>query len=299
MMLTRGKLACGAGLLAVLAFGSVAGADTTLRYKFKQGDKLNYVMDQKMGMELPGGAGKMDMNIAIEMSWNVQSVDKDGKAKIAQKFERIKFTMAGIPGAPALDYDSKDKKQLPEPFGQMMGPMFDAMSSAEFIVTMAPNGEISDVVIPEKLKQAVAKAGAGGALPGMDFSPDGMKRMMSQSGLVLPKDPVAKGKSWDQKLEMPAPGLGSMVMENKYTYEGPTTKNGKTLEQVGLKPTMTFKGDANAPVKMSLKDAKGTAYFDNDAGRLVEMTMNQDMVMEAAGQNMTMKQTVTMKLKDK
>src|SRR6516165_10592075 len=62
------------GLLALLLAGAAAepaAAQTTLRYKFKKGEKLNYVMEQKMkmAMNLAGQDIETEMGQTIDMSW--------------------------------------------------------------------------------------------------------------------------------------------------------------------------------------------------------------------------------------
>ena len=87
-------------------------------------------------------------------------------------------------------------------------------------------------------------------------------------------------------------------------YLDPATSSAKP----GLFPTGSSSSSSPAAppalqnLKMNSQDAKGAAYFDNAAGRLVETTLKQDMDMEvsAMGQNIgqKIKQTITMKLLD-
>ena len=76
------------------------------------------------------------------------------------------------------------------------------------------------------------------------------------------------------------------------------------VEEVLMKPKLTLEPDPNSPLKISLKaqDAKGKAYFDPAAGRLLETGMTQTMEMEinAMGQTIEQKieQTVSMKLRE-
>lgn len=128
--------------------------------------------------------------------------------------------------------------------------------------------------------------------------------MVGQGGLVVPREAVTKGKTWEQKSDVKLP-LGQLKIKMVYTYEGPTTRHGRKMEQINFAPSITLESDPNAPIKIELKsqDGKGVAYFDNAAGRLVELTLNQTMQMEmtvmgqAVQQNL--KQTSSMKLLDK
>jgi Family of unknown function (DUF6263) len=294
-MLLRTRIA-GLGLAALFVAAVPAQAQTTLRYKFKQGDKLDYVIENKMTMKIDLGGKEIEMaiNQNMEMAWKVESVANDGKARIQQKLMRIQFSMDTPMGK--IEYDSKDGKAPPGPIGETIAPVFKALSGLEFTLTMDPRGEISDVKVPKDLLKAVNAQ----QLPGVGemFTEDGLKKMMAQSGISFPKDAVTKGKTWNQKLGFKMP-FGEMKMDNVYTYEGTVQKGDRKVEQVSLKPTISLKPDENAPVAMTMKDGggKGTAYFDNDAGKLVEMSMVQNMVMEAAGQTIRMVQNVSMKLK--
>src|SRR5258708_1807184 len=88
-----------------------AQAQTTLRYKFKEGDKLNYVMEQKqeMAMSFMGNDINTKINQTMDMTWKIGAVDKDGSAKMTQTIDRIRMTMDS-PGA-KIEYDTKDGKE--------------------------------------------------------------------------------------------------------------------------------------------------------------------------------------------
>ncbi|HMC89837.1 MAG TPA: DUF6263 family protein [Gemmataceae bacterium] len=289
-------------LLAACANQSAAQAQVTLRYKFKEGEKLHYNLEQKMKMEMNVAGQNVDMNMnqTVDMTWNVLAVDKDGKAKMTQSIDRIKFVMEGPMGK--AEFDSKDSKEPEGAIGQAIGPIFKALAAAEFSLTMDAQGKISDVKLPQKLQDALEKLPQGGA--GQMFSEDTFKQMANQGGLVLPAEAVSKMKSWDQNVDANV-GFGKMKVANKYTYVGPTNRNGREVEQIAMKPKLTMEPSDNAAFTMKLKDqeAKGSAYFDKEAGRLVETNLTQTMDMEvsANGMNINQKleQTVTMKLVDK
>ncbi len=298
----RKRIVVVAALVTALVAAQSAHAQTTLRYKFKDGEKLNYIMDQKMSMKMSVMGQDIDMSVnqTIDISWNVKEV-KDGKAKMTQKFERFRFNMDGGPTG-KIAFDSKDPKEPEGPIGQIMGPMLKALAGMEVSMTMDEQGEISEVKVPPDLVNLMKKAGGA---PGMDmFSEDGIKKMLAQGGMVLPKDAVTKGKTWAQKVDQKTP-IGTMKLNNEYTYEGSTEKDGRRLEQVAMKPAMAIEADPNAPITIKMKESvgKGSAYFDNASGRLVEMSMTQNMEMDiaAGGQNISqrMNQVVTLKLQEK
>jgi hypothetical protein len=288
MLRTKTSLAVAA---AVLVCAAPAAAQTTLRYKFREGEKLDYAIENKMTMKVANLEMGVEQN--MDMTWKILSVDSDGKAKISQKLTRIRFSMDTPMGK--VVYDSKDGKAPEGPIGQAIEPVFKALAALEYQLTMDARGEISDVKIPEKFLEMMK----GPQLPGLGemFTEEGLKRMMAQSVLPLPKDAVVKGKNWPQKMSFKAP-FGEMKMDNTYTYESQVQKGGKRLEHISMKPSLSIEPDPNVPgMKLKSGEGKGAAYFDAEAGRLIEMNMIQNMTLEVAGQSMQMVQNVVMKLK--
>jgi hypothetical protein len=294
------------GLLAVAVVcgqAVAARAQTTLRYKFKQGEKLNYVMEQNMVMKLNVGGKEsaMDVKQVMDLTWHFVAVNSDGNAKLIQRMDRIRMSMNTPKGR--VELDTNDKKEPDNQAARMMAPVFNALAGADITMTMSPRGEFSDVRVPAKVTDALRSSPAASQMAEM-FTSEGLKRMVSQGCPVLPKGAVTKGASWAQPLDMKLP-FGKMNMKVTYTYEGPTTQAGRPLEKIGLKVHMTIEADPKAPGEIKLKgqNAKGTVLFDNVAGRVTETTMNQQMDTEVNADGVVIqqntRQTVTMKLQNK
>jgi hypothetical protein len=289
-------------LLAALLLttgASVSGrAQTTLRYQFTKGEKLHYVLEQKVTMSVKELSAEFG-NI-FDVTWTVQDVDAEGKAKMTHTFDRVRFKMGG--GAIGkVEYDSQDGKQIEGPAGKALNPLFKAFTGAQISLTMDPQGKISNMVVPESLLQVLRKAPGAGAGLGELFSEEGLKKSMDRSRPLLPKDPVAKGAVWEQKLEEKT-RAGVTRVEITNTLESPVKRDGKELEKVSMKPKITIEADPDAPVRYTVKsqDNTGAAYFDNAAGRLVEsnMTVKIETIAAFGGREVSqkMEQTVTLKL---
>jgi hypothetical protein len=293
------------GLAAVaLALAAVpARAQTTLRYQLKEGQRLEYAVDQdmKMAMKVMGMDLDMKMTQHIDLAWNVVKVDADGNATVKIRFDRVKMAMDGPTGN--VEADSKDAKEAADPVGKIFNQIVTALAALDMTLVMTPVGEIKKVDVPEaaikKFKQ----------LPGLDkfggdmFSPEGLKKMaQGGGGLLLPKDAVKKGESWTQKADQKTP-FGKMTGDNKYTYEGPVEKDGRTLQKIALKPDMKIEPSPDAPVKITIKgqEGKGTILFDNAAGHIASLTNELTMRLEVEVNDMTIDQrivqTTTMRLK--
>jgi Family of unknown function (DUF6263) len=298
-MISRRIALAVAGLAAWSLTAAAATAQTTLRYKFKEGETLKYVLEQKMkmNMDVMGNNIEMNMNQTSDMTWSVGKVDDKGNAKITVKFGRQKMSMKSPMGN--VDVDSNNSQEPDDQLGQVLFKVVKALAGMEVSGTLSPLGEYSDVVVPEKALKEFQDL-PGSANLGDMFSPEGIKRMMSQSGLIMPKEAISKGKTWKSKTDMKLP-IGKMIAEVDYTYGGPEDKDGRSLEKIALKPKATLEPDPNSPIVMKLKAHSGTgaAYFDNEAGRLQEVTNQQTMEMEAdvMGMAFTQKMVMTMTMR--
>ena len=126
---------------------SSAEAQTKLRWKFKEGETLNYIMTQDMtsSMNVIGQDLKSKMTHVIESSWTVDKLESNGSANMKLKLTRIKFKMTlPPPQNQIMEYDSKDGKGLEGPFENLMGGYLAAMAGAEASLTIDPLGNISD-----------------------------------------------------------------------------------------------------------------------------------------------------------
>jgi hypothetical protein len=297
--MTRIRIPALAALAAFTLAAGPAAAQTTLRYKFKEGETLNYAMDQKMKMttNIMGKAIEMNMDQTAQMTWKIGAVDSDGNAKLEIKFGRTKMSMDTPMGKVEVDSDKSDEPD--DPLGKILHTVIKTMAGLTVTGKISTRGEITDIEMPAEVAKKLQGLPGAEAL-GDTFSPDGLKRMMGQSGIVLPKEPVDKGAAWKNKVDMKLP-IGKIIAEIAYTYEGPA----KNAEKIALKPKMSIQADPNAPFAMTMKSQEGSghAYFDNQAGKLREMVMNQTMEMEIEimGQTLSqrMVQNVTTKLVDK
>jgi hypothetical protein len=268
-----------------------------LRYKFQAGTKTAYVIEQKQSMKMSAMGQDMDMknNMTMEFSMAVDSVDTaTGSAKVKYKFDRVKMSMEGGPFG--FEFDSKSEKEPEGPVASMVAPIFQALTGSEISMTVSSRGEISNVALPEKLKDAFANAG-GGAGAGNPFSEEQLKQMMNQGVMVLPKEAPTKDTTWDNKFEMKLGPMGTMKVVTKNTYAG---KQGQ-FDKINQKIDMNLEADPNAPmqIKMTTKESSGTVLFDNVKGRVHEVTNKSVNEMDMGGiGTMNMTQNMTMKIKE-
>jgi hypothetical protein len=292
--------------LGFLALGMVVGAgsldaQTTLRFQFKEGDKLDYVLEQTMNMStrVMEKDVKVTIKQSMDMSLEVLKVDKNGSGQVQMKFKHIKMDSDGPMGK--VHVDSSNPKELDDTVGRTLSQVTATLAGLEVIFTMDGTGGIKDLKMPEKVKNSL-KSMAGADALGDLFSDESLKRM-ANGGIALPKDPVAKGQTWKEDVDMKMP-IGRIKGQIQFTYDGPDEKDGNKLEKITAKPEIKKiepSPDAPFQMKVTAQEGKGTVYFDNEAGRIIEVTMIQNMEMTIDVNNMTMKQDLkqntSMKLK--
>jgi len=248
------------------AFASSALAQTTMRFQFKEKDKLHYAIEQKTKstQKIAGAEVKSDVNVTMAMVWEVVKVDSDGAAQVKMRVTHSKMSMDSLLGM--IEVDSKDKDIPKDLAGKMIGQMNRAFASMEISATMLKN-----------VKVAEATAKALKAIPGAEqlgdlADPENFKDMLSS--IVFPPQPITKGKSWSYKTETQGPE-GKTSTEHVFTHEETIQQDGAALEKISLKPTIKVQADPKAMLKVDSLKSSGYVLFDNKLGRFVSSTIQQ------------------------
>lgn len=285
-------------LMATLVFASSGTANAqsdALRWQLKEGQRFDMVTTQKINTSIDAGFGKMEipMTMIVDMEWLVEEA-KGEEFRIEQRITRMRMEMTLPMGQGEMSVDTKEEGS--GGMDGMMGmPDFKAMIDVPFHMTMNSQGKVTSFEVPDELNMG----GQGG--PG--FSPQSMKQMAALTS--FPDKPVSKGDSWESNDSFEMEGMGEMKMENKFTYEGTESVDGKEVSKIDVNTNMTLEADGGGEFQMAIDNAefKGKMFFDNVAGHLVKITGKQKMEggMDAGGQNMsmtmTMEQETVMKLK--
>src|SRR6185437_11041031 len=133
------------------------------------------------------------------------------------------------------------------------------------------------IQLPDVLTKALKEAGPAAGNAGM-FSEEGFKNMVRDSSLVLPAQ--ALDKPWTRQRKIPAPPLGTQVVDMTYKYDGTEGDDVK----IGMALKMSLEPDPNAPLKARIgpQEGKGSFVFDSKAGRVVRSSVSQkgEMIIE-------------------
>ena len=216
---------------------------------------------------------KVTLSQTINWGWAVKEVGPDGVADLNLTIDRIRTKIASPIGVFA--YDSDDKQEPQGLLAAGLVPFLKALVGAPFAVKMSPQGELSDVKVPEKLLQAIREAGPAGGGGANIFSEEGLRNMITEVSPALPKEDLEKGKSWARQIKIPSP-FGDTTLEKVYTYQGPDPSAGPDVERINLE-TKVEAPPEGAAFKINAQEHKGTFFFDNAAGRLTRSQVAENM----------------------
>jgi RNA polymerase sigma factor (sigma-70 family) len=307
-LLLAGGLLCTAAALVVSAMGDeqigpapksaltpqekkaespARGQGTTLRYQFKQGDKFSYVVET--AIETRTSAAGVDRFVmtswTYDVTWRVIEITSGGDARMTLTIDRVRYVDDnGFAGK--LEFDSKKHKYPvgPPAIARVLSGVLKAQIGAEFTCTVSPRGEIFAFNAPKKLTDAVRNTAGIKVL----YSLESYKRKLAdQGGIVLSEAAVAKDASWSTEAETPmAGGHAKMTLATKATYLGDVDRDGKQLAEIALKPSATklerVPPSGLGPFTLKSHVGKGSMFFDNEKGRLVETEVNQTVYMESS-----------------
>ncbi|MFO0969079.1 MAG: hypothetical protein U0793_26290 [Gemmataceae bacterium] len=284
----------GRGLALTILFAAAVAAEgqTLLRYKFKEGQKLEYTSESKMKMTSDLGGIKIVINMSqnMEMSWKIDKVTSDGSAELVMRLDRMVMDIEAPPPIGAVRVDSNDKMDPENALAQPFIKVVRGLVGKDIKATMTPLGEFKDVKYPADLEKAMKDLGGLGGAGG------GGVEQFAGGGVILPKDPVQKDKHWTHKTKTDIPKVGTAKVDTKYTYEG---EDGD-FQKILIQPKLLIEGEKiGLTLKVDEKKSKGVALFDNQDGRIHEIRTTQFMSanVEQAGLSIPMDMEITSVLK--
>ncbi len=263
-------------LLLACACGKAHGAEP-LRWKLAAGETLQVAFVQTANTETVGAGTPTTISILMEMemTWKVREVAEDGTATLVQSFDRLAMSMR-TGDVVAVDYDSA----LPSssPAAREIGAAVKPLIGRTFSLVMSDRGAIRDV----KLAAADQPADAPATAAGIEsfFSIEGISRVLRQSVVELPEQPVETGATWESTSEIES-ALGVLQQTNVYSYAGPEERDGRAVEKIGVESTLQADQEGRrSKTTIKAQSQTGELWFDRQAGRLVGSQFEQQLTTQ-------------------
>lgn len=291
-MRSPAKLCAGLLFGTLLLCASPVSAQTELRWKFQPGQIFHHTLTQESTVSAMIGGQPLDStsSLTVDNVWTVNDLEPDGAAELSQTTSRIRMKMSSPGGM--MEIDTSGAEEPKDILGKRIAASLKALTQAKVTFSLSPQGEVSDVQI-----SAPEGKNAGGADQfSQMLGKDGIVSLVKQSIYPLPREPVQKGSSWTNKMEMDVPMLGKVSTDATLTYEGQTRVAGKALEQIKVvtKTAVAQKQGGTQFAQLSIKEQSddGTMYFDNAAGRLSHVDSVQHLTLNVAIAGQNVSQTV-------
>jgi hypothetical protein len=263
-------------------------APLALAYKFTAGRVVRQQakMTASMKMTLPAQAGIAGQELPVETavtvvtSQKVAAIAPSGEASLATTLEtlELKATALGVNfvarGANGkLTATLNGEETAPDFLGGSTLLGLDKLLGKPFTLTMAPNGQVTSL-------EGEAGGGGIGALSGMS-----MQELFS-GGIVLPKEPVAPGGTWESRTKLDLPVATGKTIQRETTTTNKlvsvTARGGHQIATIESKGETLLTGEG-APDKSKFNQKfSAVTQFDVTAGELVTSTMNWDVAMDTA-----------------
>jgi len=209
-----------------------------------------------------------------------------------------------------LDYDSQKPGSGQGQIWDMMGPMIEWLVGGTFTLKATAAGKVSDITLPEKVKEQIAKQqgggggggrrGGGGGMGGMmgGLSEASIKEMITRSVVPLPEKAVTPDITWSQSFEEEMRGAGVKKTEVTYSTSEKTSAEGHEIQKISAKSDITFEPAEESQVDIEIEEQEGemTIFFDIDSGRTLKTEGVQKQVIAITAPNREITQEVEEKV---
>ncbi|QDU40584.1 hypothetical protein Mal4_49420 [Maioricimonas rarisocia] len=282
---------------------ALASAQVSLKHDpaYREGTSVRSEVTVDTGQTLT--LGEMDVETSSSMFMiTLESVDAktdDGGWKMRGKFETLQSDIS-LPGGLEFQFDSGNPDAAQTvPALQAVADLMQTLAKAEWTTVISADGRVKTVKFDGDPLTAVPEAFRS------QISPETWKKAANQILDRLPNEPVSKGDSWTRTESSDFGGGQSMTFEKKYTYLGPTEKDGQSFEKIGVESlSVTYKMEPNgvSPVKVTgsdlqIAESEGEVLYNPEAGTITGMKekvhITGDLELEVNGQTLPGKLDLT------
>lgn len=176
----------------------------TLAWKFAVGDQFDVEFQQQQDVltRIDARDRTLESEMILAVRWDVTAVSKTGVATIDQTIKRVRIR-TGTPGAEVkklVDVDT-DRETTPRGVSRQVMELVEQLVDHQFILEIAADGKVNSLEASPELVSVLAGFPETSALKGV-FSATEMKRLASESPMMLAEEAVAQGDSWSNQAEV-------------------------------------------------------------------------------------------------
>ncbi|MBX3442897.1 MAG: hypothetical protein KF774_10865 [Planctomyces sp.] len=193
-----------------------------------------------------------------------------GALESVRSFDTMSMNLS-LPGGLNYSFDSGNPDApVAVPMLQSLSDLLKQLVKSEMTTVLTPDGHAKEVHWPD---------GAFANIPDAfksEIDPEMQKKAWNQIVDQLPGKLVNPGDSWTRMEEINLGAGQMMYFEQKYTYQGPATENGKPMHKISVETEsvrLTMEPNATQPLSLKksdlkIKESKGTLTYDPAIGAL-------------------------------
>ena len=193
------------GVLTLLLAASQAQAQIALLWKWNQGEKLAYVIQDTYTSKSTVGQEffELTQELTLDTTWHVKSVGHTGEASIVVTIERVRFNANGKGEAAwfgTVSFDSKPETKPQRDTEKSLFRVLKSLLGSEIALAVNAQGRVLRFDLPKVLVSTMADqvtrelAGFFGDL----FTTDGLRHRLTNWLVALPAEPVLEKQSWHE-----------------------------------------------------------------------------------------------------
>ncbi|TWT86918.1 hypothetical protein Mal64_37480 [Pseudobythopirellula maris] len=237
----------------------------TLRYKFRTGETLRWDVDQRSSVRntMEGTTQQAQTKTTSLKVWKVIDVTPDGSIEFQNLVERVRMENK-LPDRAEMVFDSTEDDAPPPGFEDAAKAVGVVLSS----VTITPWGEV---------KSRDVKHHQPAADPNASIT------------VLLPKEPVAVGDSWDepQEVQVKLNGGGTKAIQCRRHFTLSSVENGVAVIKLQYQVLSSTTPEIDG--QLAARQTDGQIRFDIDAGRVLSQRLDVDRrVLGYAGPSSSM-----------
>jgi hypothetical protein len=276
--------------IALAAF-TPSYAQTTLQYRWTQGDVLLYRTVLKTTTNVTGGpAGAVEQTLTQTQTVKliVAAVGPDGSATLRQTIEAVAMEIGGPMGKMAYDSTKPPPANDEDPRSATLAKTFGAMVGEAISVTIAPNGAVRSILGTAKIVDKLMKglpmdplaAGLAQNIKAM-LSDDALRTSLEQSFSRMPDQPVKPGDTWTAEQTLGVDVIGKITGTSTFTLKAIEGTGDNAVARIGvslaIRQETTPGTGASMTVKLGASKGEGELLFHVGKGRVERNSMRTEM----------------------
>jgi hypothetical protein len=260
------RLALLACLPALLPAAARAADAVELRWQFKKGQVLKYVLKDHEVRTATVGDEKFERTADSEFEWHwtVLDVDDKGTATLELKLAALKVRSSHRMAEYDADYDSSRKNEPVSDYQKQLYNYYDQLRFGKYRVSLGRDGKVSDVYGLDKLLTETTTGTLVAESDGLNLHDDSFAWVLQSVLGVVPGKAAEEGAKWKQAAPGKLVGMGDATGETEMTFEKPVKVGERTLPQVAMSGMQTIELN----MKWGMRDLYGTLKTSKLAGKV-------------------------------